>query len=75
MAESAGLRVKALKAEMITDKAIVRANCWYSLPVIPGMKAVGTKTAARMSAIAMTGPETSSIAFLVASLGDRPFSI
>ena len=33
-----------------------------SRPVIPGMNAVGTKTATRISAMAMTGPETSSIA-------------
>ena len=42
---------------------------------MPGMKAVGTKTAARMMAMAMTGPETSSIALSDASLGDMPCSI
>ncbi|MBV6506138.1 MAG: hypothetical protein ILNGONEN_01709 [Syntrophorhabdaceae bacterium] len=74
-AERAGLNVSALKADIITEIAIVTANCWYNLPVIPGMKAVGTKTAARISAIATTGPETSCIAFMVASLGDNPFSM
>ncbi len=42
---------------------------------MPGMKAVGMNTAARMSAMAMTGPETSSIALSVASLGDMPCSM
>ena len=41
---------------------------------MPGMKTVGRKTAERTQAMAMTGPETSSMAFFVASLGDRPFS-
>ena len=61
-AASAGLSVSALKAEISTDTAIVTANCWYSRPVMPGMNAVGMNTAARMRAIATTGPETSSIA-------------
>ena len=74
-AQSAGLRVRALNAERSTDTAIVTANCWYIRPVIPGMKAVGTKTAARMSAIATTGPETSSIALKAASRGESPFSM
>ena len=39
---------------------------------MPPRKATGTNTAARMSAIATTGPETSSIALIVASRGDRP---
>ena len=39
------------------------------------MKAVGTKTAVRMSAVAMTGPVTSSIAFSAASRGDIPSSM
>ena len=59
----------------MTETAIVTANCWYSLPVIPGMKAVGTNTADRMIAMAMTGPDTSSIALRAASLGAMPFSM
>ena len=38
-------------------------------PVMPGMAAVGMKTAARMRAIATTGPPTSSMAFTVADFG------
>jgi hypothetical protein len=39
------------------------------------MNAVGMNTAERMIAMAMTGPETSSIAFSDASRGDRPSSM
>ena len=55
--------------------AMVTANCWYSRPVIPGMKAVGMNTADRMMAMAMTGPDTSSIALSAASLGAIPCSM
>src|SRR5262249_23699374 len=58
-AARAGLRVRALKAERTTETAMVTANCWYMRPVMPGMKAVGTKTAARMRAMAATGPAAS----------------
>ena len=52
--------MSALKAEISTEIAMVTANCWYSRPVMPGMNTVGMKTAARMMAMATTGPETSS---------------
>ena len=74
-ADRAGLNDNALKAEMITEMAIVMANCWYKRPVIPGINAVGTNTAARIRAMAMTGPETSSMALNAASCGDMPCSI
>ena len=74
-AASAGLSVSALNADRITDIAIVTANCWYNLPVMPGMKAVGTNTAARISAIATTGPETCSMALMAASRGESPTSM
>ena len=67
--------MSALKAEISTEIAIVTANCWYMRPVIPGMAAVGMKTAARISAMATTGPPTSSMAFSVADLGSIPSSI
>ncbi len=66
-AARAGLRVNALKADKATETAMVTANCWYNRPVIPGMKAVGINTAARIRAMAITGPETSSIARNAAS--------
>ena len=42
---------------------------------MPLTKATGTNTAVRIRAMATTGPETSSIALRVASLGDRPCSM
>ena len=68
-------RVSALKAEMRTEIAIVTANCLFNRPWMPPMKATGTKTEARISAMAMTGPETSFIAWMVASRGDIPCSM
>ena len=42
---------------------------------MPGMKTVGTNTADRTSAMPITGPEISSIAFKAAALGARPASM
>jgi hypothetical protein len=47
---SAGLSESAGQAEIITEMPIVTANCWYGRPVIPGINAVGTNTAARINA-------------------------
>ncbi len=74
-AANAGLSVRALNAERITEMAMVTANCWYSRPVMPGTNAVGTKTAESTSAMPISGPEISSIAFSVASLGAMPSSM
>jgi hypothetical protein len=70
MLHNAGVNDKATKAEIITDTAMVMANCWYNLPTMPGIKPTGTNTAARIKAMAITGPDMSFIAFCVASLGD-----
>ena len=51
------------------------ANCWYNLPTIPGINPTGTNTAARIRAIATTGPEMSFIARSVASRGRKLFMI
>ena len=51
-----------MNAESITEIAMVIANCWYSLPTIPGMNPTGTNTAARMSAMATTGADMSFMA-------------
>src|SRR5438270_10723614 len=59
----------------MTEMAIVSANCWYNLPVIPGRNAVGIKTAESTSAMPITGPETSRIAWIVASRGAMPSSM
>ena len=66
---SAGVRVSATSAENSVDTATVSANCLYSCPVTPGTNAIGMNTADSTSAIATTGPDTSSIALRVASLG------
>ncbi len=64
-----------MNAEISTEIAIVSANCWYIRPEIPGTKAIGTNTDARMIAIATTGPCTSSIALKVAARGAMPCSM
>src|ERR1700761_3228506 len=68
--QSAGVSDSAIKADIITEMAMVMANCWYSLPTMPGINPTGTNTAARISAMATTGAEISFIAWYVASLGD-----
>src|SRR2546422_8397350 len=66
IAESAGVRVSALKAEMETEKAMVSANCRNRIPVVPGNSATGTNTDTSTSEVAMTAPATSPIATEVA---------
>ena len=65
-AESAGESVSALKAEMSMDTAMVTANCWNRVPVMPGSSTDGRNTAASTSAMASTGPLTSFMAAKVA---------
>src|ERR1700743_2337834 len=62
MAESAGVSVKALNAEIDTENAMVSANCRNKMPVVPGKSATGTNTATSTSDVAMTAPATSFIA-------------
>src|SRR5271165_4723715 len=66
MAESAGVRVNALKAEIDTEKAIVSANCRKRIPVVPGKRATGTNTETRTREVAITAPATSFMATLAA---------
>ena len=56
-------------AEMIIDTDTATANCLYSCPVMPGIKAVGTNTESRTRVIAMIGAVTCDIAFSAASAG------
>src|SRR6476469_4097422 len=56
MAESAGVNVSALNAEIETENAIVSANCRNKMPVAPGNTATST------SEVAITAPATSFIA-------------
>ncbi len=75
MAARAGDSESALNAERRTEIAMVRANCWYIRPVRPGMKATGMNTAQRMSAMPITGADTSFMAWVVASFGLIPRSM
>ena len=72
MAHSAGLSVSALIVEISTATAMVSANSWYSLPVMPGMKPTGTNTASRTSEVARIGLVTSRMACIAASRGVSP---
>ena len=65
----AGLNVSELNAEKTNEKTIVIANWLYSFPVIPGMNATGTNTAASTSVIVTIGVVISAIAARVASSG------
>ena len=75
IAASAGDSDNALNADSSTEMAMVSANCWYMRPVRPGTNATGTNTAERISAMPMTGAETSFIACRVAATGSRPCSM
>jgi hypothetical protein len=63
----AGVRVKALIAEMTIDVDTATANWRNSWPLMPGIKATGTNTDRSTSVMAMIGPVISAIAFLVAA--------
>src|ERR1700744_140007 len=58
----AGVSDKAMNAEMMTEMAMVMANCWYSPPTMPGIKPTGTNTAANIRAMATTGADISFMA-------------
>ena len=75
IAQSAGDSDSALKADSSTEMAMVSANCWYMLPISPPSRATGMNTADRISAMPITGAETSFIAWTVASLGLMPCSM
>src|SRR5271165_2319876 len=71
MAASAGDKVSALKAEMAIAKAMVRENCLYRMPVVPGKKETGTKTEMSTREVAMTALVTSAMATEVAVCGSE----
>ena len=74
VAHSAGLSVSAFSVEKQIATDIVTANCWYTLPVMPGMNPTGTKIASSTSVVAITAPVTSRIVSSVASLRAMPRS-
>jgi hypothetical protein len=61
-----------LIAEMTVEKGDRQGELAIELPVRPLTNAVGTNTAHSTSAIAMIGPDTSSMARRVASIGREP---
>src|SRR5262249_47441403 len=71
-AASAGLKVSETKQEITVEAAMVAANWVKNRPEMPEMKAVGTKTAQSVSAMAMSAPDTSVIVWCAASRGDMP---
>src|SRR5258708_9307127 len=54
---------------------MVGPNCRKNGPLMPLTSAVGTKTAVNTTAIEIMAAPTSSMAFLVASFGEKPCSI
>src|SRR6202022_4135469 len=66
-AASAGLKVSETKQEITVEAAMVVANCLKNRPEMPEMKADGTKTAHRVSAMAMSAVDTSLIVCWAAS--------
>ena len=67
IAQRAGVNVNAQIPDIITETAIVIANCLYIVPANPPINDTGTKTAHNTNTIAIIAPETSSMAFIVAS--------
>src|ERR1035437_10240448 len=74
-AASAGESVSALNAEIAIENAIVRENCLYIIPVVPGKKLTGTKTEISTSDVAMTALVTSAMATEVALCGSWAQSV
>ena len=68
-AESIGSSVKATKSEMSTATVMVRPNCRKNWPVMPFMKATGTKTATSVKVVAMTASAISRVPSLAARAG------
>ncbi len=60
---------------MIAVEAITRANWRNICPVIPGRNDAGRKTEVSTSVMPNTGPVSSLIALIAASLGVSPCSI
>ncbi len=75
MAARAGLRVSELIVERTVADAMVSANWRKNWPVIPEMNAQGMNTAESTSPTAITGADTSLIAWIVAALGVIPCSM
>ena len=73
-ADSIGSRVKATKRLMRTATEMVMPNCRKNWPVMPFMKATGTKTATSVKVVAMTARAISRVPSLAARAGGSPCS-
>ena len=71
----AGDKERAQIADIAIDTAMQTANCLYITPVIPPIKAIGTKTAIKTIAIATKEDPTSCMVICVAITADFPSSI
>ena len=74
-AHKAGESVRALKAEITTDTAIVTENCWNSRPVMPPVNDTGMNTASRTTVVATMGEATFFMASSAAARGFIPLAI
>ena len=75
MAHRAGLSVSELNAERMVETAIVKANWRKNRPVMPVMNTQGMNTEASTSPMAITGAETSDMAWWAAARGVIPCSM
>ena len=69
------MSVSALSALMMAVEAMTSANWRNIWPVMPGRNEAGRKTEVSTSVMPSTGPVSSPIALIAASLGVRPTSM
>ena len=67
IADIAGVKVTDTNAEKNIENAIVKANCLYNFPVVPGKNATGTNTVIKTREVARTAPKISFIPSTAAS--------
>src|SRR5580704_108137 len=67
IAARAGDSVSALNSEIAIENAMVRENCRYRIPVVPGKNDTGTNTEISTSEVATTALATSAMAAEVAA--------
>ena len=73
--ESIGSRVKATSSDIVTAKAIVRANDLKNCPTMPVMKPTGRKTARMVKVVAITARPISEVPRWAAVIGSAPCSM
>ena len=75
MAHIIGVKVSAIKPEINTAPAKVKANSVNNFPVIPVKKPIGAYTATSVIVIEITGPTNSRAPIIEALCGSMPSSI